>query len=207
MSHFALVRQALKASLVLTVGLSFAACQNYTSRPMCDDDNAALPTGLTGTYTLSFQHEDFTTQTQEFKIDYSADGKKARIFSDEGEDEGRICEIGGQVLLESVDDATGYFQQDRLFVTGMGLTILPVFYDKASLDAAKIRNKVFVVPEDAAKRLGPVATTFAEKWVNRAMALVDEEVLGLVVINEGVRARDLMSHAKTGPVGLTYLRR
>src|SRR4051812_12339810 len=62
------------AALVL-VSLPLAACENYTYAPVCTEANAALPPGIRGTYTLSVQHEDWSTETQELVIDFDGAGR------------------------------------------------------------------------------------------------------------------------------------
>ncbi len=201
------VRLVSKTLAVLPVALSFAACQNYTSQPICNDGNSVLPAGMTGTYTFSIQHEDFTTETQQFTIEYSAATKTAHWLTAAGDDsESRICQVGGQLVSEEKDDTTGFYQQDRLYVTGMGLSFQPLFYDKAALDDAGVTYKIFEVPQGAAKILGKRVTTFAEIWLNRAASLVDEPTLGLVVANDRISSDAVMSYAKAGPIGLTFLR-
>lgn len=202
------VRLVLKTLAILPVALSFAACQNYTSHPVCNDTNAVVPAGMTGTYTLSIQREDFTTQTQEITIDYSQATKAMHWQTADGnENNSRICQIGGQLVSEEMDEATSFYQQDRLYVTGMGVSLLPIFYDRAALDEAGVSSKIFEVPEDAARVLGKRVTTFAETWVNRAASWLDEPTLGMVVANEQLSGDALMSYAKAGPIGLTLLRK
>ena len=52
----------VKAVALLAFLSSTVACSNYTIAPVCNLDNAVSPPGLTGTYTLSLQNEDFSTR-------------------------------------------------------------------------------------------------------------------------------------------------
>lgn len=188
----------MRTALIALATASFlTGCENYTAAPVCNDGNAVNPPGMTGVYTISTQNEDFTTTTQEFSIGVD---ERGRLQDD---DEGRVCQVAGQFIQESFDaDRKGY-SQSRLYVTQMGLTTVPLFYDKAVLDAAGVPTKIFEVPEGARRVLGKDVTEAFERFAARAA----EPVLGLMIDNAQVAPELVMGAARASPVGVTLIRK
>src|SRR4051812_17810140 len=99
----------MKALSLCFAALSLAACSNYTVAPLCNDDNAVLPAGVTGDYTFSVQNEDFTVSTTEIQITGTHGGHVFKSSSLGDDSESRLCQVGGFVIDESfVDIVQGY---------------------------------------------------------------------------------------------------
>jgi hypothetical protein len=159
---------------------------------------------MTGVYTFTVQNEDFTTKTEEIPVGVDERGYVATPDGDD--DETRVCQIRGHFVQESFDaDVKGY-SQSRIYVTNMGLTTLPLFYDKAALDAAGIPSKVFEVPGAVAKVLGRDATALVESALTR-VAVALEPTLGLMVDNGDAAPAAVLAAGHAGPVGLTLIRK
>jgi hypothetical protein len=208
------LRQAVSSLVVLAAAVYVVGCDNYTVAPVCTDDNAVVPPGIAGTYTFTLQNEDWSATTQEITIEAAADGRLKRTRADGASEESRLCQVNGHFVSESFnEDAKGY-SQSRLYVTGMGITELPVFFDRPALDAAGIETLVVEMPETlarAAKRVARFALGEGRlaAWLGAARDGDgdDEPRLALIIRNEAVDGRALMRHSKAGPVGLTLLRK
>jgi len=200
-------RLCVAALILATAGL--AGCENYTAAPVCTDANAVVPAGTTGVYTFSTQDDQFKTTTTAINItDEQGKGQLTRRTAGGDEQESRVCQVGGQIVEETFNEDVKGYQQMRLYVTGMGLTELPLFYDKAELDQAGIPSQVFELPEQARQLLGPKLTRGVEAVAAHVLsAVAADKPTGLMVDNADVSPEALMSHAKAGPVGLTLLRR
>ena len=208
----------MKALRILVSAAALTAlvgCQNYTTAPVCSDANAAVPAGITGVYTVSTQKDDFSVDTQTLKIGVDQKGvfsKKGPSLKDGGE-ESRLCEINGQFIQEGFNAEVQGYEQSRVYITGMGITVTPLFYDKAALDAVGIPNATFQVPHAAAQVLGPKASALMSHALAHlaatAAAILDGEAptTGLMVQNELVKAEAVMARSYAAPVGLTYLRK
>lgn len=207
MNAWTTVSKPLKAVAALAFVSLAVGCDNYTLQPVCNETNGAIPPGITGTYSLSTQNEDFSVKTEEYQV-LAAPNGTMKVLTDDGEDEGRVCQVNGHFIQESYrDDVQGYEQQ-RLYVTGMGLTVLPVFYDKALLDQAGIPTKIFTMPESARRILGVDASKALVGTAERVVSwLGAEERFGLMIDNAAVDPRALMHFSFGSPAGLTMLRR
>lgn len=196
------------ARLVSTLALAagFSACSNYTEQPVCNQDNAVIPPGLTGVYTISVQKDDFTAETQTITIGVGKSGRTLLWHKADGDEESSICAIGGYFIQESYEEKVHGWSQSRLYVTGMGLSIVPLFYDKASLDTAGIPNKIIELPEGARTLLGVRLSRLVETAASHVRAIFDQAASGLVVDNHGIPGAQLMRHALPGPVGLNLFR-
>jgi hypothetical protein len=201
------VRFAARLFIFAVAASSLAACHNYTAAPVCSEANAAMPPGLTGVYTLSVQNDDFTTQTTEIEVLPQRNGHGIIKRRDGDEEASAVCQVGGHFIQESLDEATGGYTQERLYVTGMGLTTLPVFYDRQALADAGITAKVIEVPQGVRRVVGAHVAGMAEALAARAVAALGESVPGLLVHNETTPAAQLMSYGLAGPLGLTLLRK
>jgi hypothetical protein len=192
----------MKAWKILSSCLVVSAlfgCNNYTAAPVCNDANAVAPQGLTGVYTLATQKEDFTVDAQEIKVGVDGKGhmKVAGLNKTGDEDESRLCSIGGYYVQESFNADTKGYEQSRLYVTGMGITTVPFFFDKAGLDADGIPNATFEVPDAAAK----LVHRFSKFLTG------EETTLGLMVDNANVYPEAVMRHSYAAPVGVTLFRK
>lgn len=203
--------QVIVCSLSLTALVALTGCHNYTAAPVCDESNAVVPAGITGDYTLSIQNEDFSVKTEKITISSKGKGRIAmkNLTTGDAKEDVSVCEVNGFYIQESLNEAVSGYEQERLYVTGMGLTVSQVFFDKLSLEAAGIEAKTFEVPENAAAVLGPVATQVIERFGNGAAALVSgkEAILGLMIDNRNTSAKAVMNHSYASPVGLTLLRK
>ena len=189
--------------------LALVGCHNYTASPVCNEGNAVAPVGLTGTYTVTLQRDDFTTYTQVFDVRDEGDGRISRLNRSTGVlESSEVCSIGGYTITETWSDEATAYSHDRLYVTGMGITSLPVFFDKASLDAAGIKSKVIKMPDGARRVMGDTLANWAETAATRVAQVFDgEPTLGLLVDNSDVSPSELMRHSYAGPVGITLLRK
>ncbi len=198
---------ALAALLSSTV-----ACSNYTIAPVCNQDNAVSPPGLTGTYTLSLQNEDFSTTTQEFDVRYS-NVKGQLLLKEEGKavTTSNLCSINGYIVQESFDDEIGYYSQERLMITGMGLSFSPIFFDRNELVAAGVPVEVVELPGkiygmlalglDVAKKEGFVGA------MSKMISGITDPIPALIVDNSNQTSSVVFGAAKTGPVSLNLLRK
>jgi hypothetical protein len=204
-------RIALRLAAIAVAGSALTACQNYTAAPVCTEDNAVVPPGLTGTYTISVQADDFTTQTSEIVVEAAATRNGHAIIkrtADGNEEESLVCEVGGHFIQESFNEAVKGYSQERLYVTGMGLTVLPVFFDRQALTDAGIAAKIIEIPEGVRGVVGTRAAAMLEGAATWLARLGDDEVpTGLYVHNEDVAPAALMRHSLAGPVGVTLLRK
>jgi len=200
-------RLCVVALFLATAGL--AGCENYTAAPVCTDANAVVPAGTTGVYTVSTQDDQFKTTTTTITVTNElGKGQLIRRAAGGDEQDSRVCQVDGQIVEETFNKDVKGYQQMRLYVTGMGLTELPLFYDKAELDQAGIPSQVFELPEQARQLLGPKLTHDVEALATHVLSVfAADKPTGLMVDNASVSPEALMSHAKAGPVGLTLLRR
>lgn len=190
------------------VAFGLMACNNYTVQPLCTDNNAVVPAGITGVYSMSLQDDDFNVQTTEYEVMFNANGRLAKVAANGDAEESRICQVGAYTINESFDATVGAYEQQRLYVTNMGLTFLPQFYDRTALDALAVPYKIFDMPEDARSFLGAKISNFVESVVTRVALALDEEAnKGLLIDNTKVSDATLSSASHAGPVGYTLLRK
>lgn len=199
------VMNALSAALAF---VSLTACHNYTSAPICSDANAVVPPGMTGVYTISVQDEAFAVQTEEYRVGVDTKGRMTTHHLKSGAvDEGRVCQVNGYTIQESFDKDVNAYHQSRLYVTGMGLTSLELFYDKNALVDDGISAKTFELPEETAKALGPVVSRAVERTVAKAVALFDDKALGFLIDNDAVYPEAVIARSYAAPIGLNLLRK
>ena len=203
MSILNLTRHVFKKQApLLCFVLSLSACSNYTMEPLCSEGNAVTPEGISGLYTVSTQDaETFEVTTSEMEI--RAQGGKLLQLSKEGEEESSLCQVAGKIIVENYNKDVKGYEHQQLFVTGMGITQLPIMYGKSSLDAAGVPNSIFEIPTPGDEGLLAKVTAF----VDRALVNYDAAQLGLMINNTGYAPKDIIAHAKTSPVGLTLLRK
>lgn len=199
--------QSARLAGVMVLGAMVTGCHNYTSAPLCNDSNQVNVPGITGTYSFSQQHPmTFEVQTQIMEVRYPQDGVLLRTeVAGSFEEESATCFVSGNFIKESqIDEVNGY-RQEVIHVTGMGVSLNPLMYDKRSLDDAKIPNKVFEMPEQFTGLIG-------QEWAAKVEGLVASVVegsgpLGILVENEGIAPEDLIDHTEISPLGVTLIRK
>ena len=200
-------QQVARLAPVAVCALGLGACQNYTTAPMCHAGNDVSVPGLTGVYTLSTQADDFSTATVELKIGMGETGQLAMSSTDGSSSQAQVCNVDGETLIESYDDTVGAYQQMRFFVTGLGITELPLFFDKATLDAAGVTTKIIDVPDGMKRLIGAKLSGRLAAVLTRLAPLVKGTTPGLLVDNRGIPETVLLRHARTSPAGVSLLRR
>lgn len=191
---------------------STVACSNYTVAPVCNKHNGVSPPGLTGTYTLSLQNEDFSTTTQEFDIRYS-NVKGQLLITEEGKavTASSLCSVNGYFVQETFNEDIGYYSQERLMITGMGLSFSPIFFDRNELVSAGVRVEIIEVP---AKIFGILALGLdvAKKEgfsgaLSKIISDVTDPIPALIINNSNISSNVVFASAKTGPASLNLLRK
>ncbi|MCX6109806.1 MAG: hypothetical protein NTZ90_09430 [Proteobacteria bacterium] len=182
------------------------ACNNYTLAPLCKDANSVVIPGIAGNYTLSMQNsDDYSVQTQDIVIDQTT---KDILTHTSGSDtqEARTCQVGGFNIVETFDPDIGAYKQTRLYVEGMGLTYLEVFYDRSKLTADGIASKIFDLPESASKMLGIVSSARLGTFASTLRKLAKTST-GLMIDNRTISSEALIADSYAAAAGLVYLRK
>lgn len=202
------LRQSRLGTAAVVVGASLlaAGCHNYTEAPLCTDENAAVPEGLTGTYSVTTQNQDFETRTQKFTVEDPESGFVSLLDENGDSQEARLCRVEGKYLVESEKPKVKGYEAQRLHVTGLGLVQTPVFYDRSELEEAGIPTQVITVPESVEAVVGPQWARTIESAVGSAVAAFSD-TKGLFVQNADVPAEKLARHAKEGPIGIILKRK
>ncbi|MGE0172914.1 MAG: hypothetical protein AB7T49_09020 [Oligoflexales bacterium] len=196
-------KQVLSTIAGAALALSMVGCNNYTSAPLCNDENSADIPDLSGTYTVSVQDtETFEVETKEIVVSAHRKGVVSWAQEDGSSEESRLCGIDGRVILESFSDDVGGYKQSQIYVTSMGITESPIMFNKPSLDAAGITNSIFAMPESVRDFLGKELSGKVE----RALTEVSGN-LGLMVDPTGRSPEEILSHAETSSFAFTYLRK
>ncbi len=189
-----------------------AACHNYTSAPLCNDDNAvgSVPPDFVGVYEYSTQDmETFDAATEVVEITAgTAPTKVAGILSQS--DETGFCKIGNVYISESYDDVVHGYEQWVVSANADGLENRRLFYDRQSLEAAGIDYKIFSVPSstpDVVVKLINKAMTFTRSFIRSRHVGGEDEALGILVDPTGHTPSQVLSHGKLSLVVMKLDRR
>lgn len=203
--------KAVKAGSVIGIVLALTACGNYTVNPVCNEQNAVLPPGLTGTYTLSLQNEDFSTVTQEWDVRYNAAAKKMSMINATGEDEEwSVCSARGMIIQESLNEDLGLYEQQRMVVTGFGLIFAPLFYDRNELTQTGVATHIIEIPARLKKLAHKIASDLSTRGLKETVVRLldnDEPVAAMVIENSGTDTNAVLGTAKTGAISLNLIRK
>lgn len=178
---------ARKFAMLVGAVFSFVGCSNYTKAPVCNDGNATRLPGVSGTYTLSVQDEEFNVHTQVVRIVDGGSQVSLKLASGENE-EGKLCHINGWNVVESYDDAAQGYSQMRVNISNVGLSFAGIQFDRQGLTASGIPSEISEIerPEELFKKFAP--KMFSE--VERALS----------IDNSNVSSMELFKHAKVSPL-------
>ena len=120
--------------------------------------------------------------------------------------EARTCQVGGFNIMETFDPDIGAYSQTRLYVEGMGLTYLDVFYDRSKLSADGIPSKIFDLPQSASKVLGIFSNARLGTWATKLRKLAETST-GLMIDNRSTSSEALIADSYAAAAGIVYLRK
>lgn len=189
---------------IAIAALGLAACENYTMAPLCHAGNRLthLP-GLDGTYSLSWQDQEFNVTTESFEIEQGREGllvSARALGSGDPELSAELCSWpNGWIVAQSQQETEGLYRYQRITVGPMGYFVQPIAFDRAQLDASKVPYSV--TPVRRQNLVGQLSGGF----LRATIASGDdnpEESLGLVVDNRAVPLETMMgaAHAVLGAV-------
>lgn len=184
----------------LVASFSLAACQgNFTSAPLCNDQNAISVPGLKGTYTISMQNEKFDVNTVEFHIrPEESDNSRLNLVGRNPQSSettvfnGRLCQLGGRIVLQSSagpnDDGYSY----AVLTTGpANLMLQPAFFDRAELDEGGVNYEII--------KQAPFIPKMGLNFETQSSSLR--------VLNDGVESAAVWKAARLMPAGLILNRK
>jgi hypothetical protein len=193
------MKKILKTASVLATIVLTNGCQNGITHSVCAGKSANLE-GISGSYEVSFQKDDFTIETLKTKIDMDERSGKVKTITflgqREEELEATLCTIGGVHIAERFDTKSATYNLVRLNVSNVGLQFSPLMFDKAALDAAGVKNQIIEVP-NALKHFGLSLLSFNDS----------ETSSYLVVENSELTAEETLRFTKVSPASITYIRK
>jgi hypothetical protein len=193
-----------KASVFLGALLALAGCENnLTTQGLCNSSNTIerLP-GLSGTYSLSIQRQDFTVDKKIFEVK-SESGKLAVQTQDDNDGEEStsvVCGLGnGWVVMQTHHHESNLYSYNRLTVGATGYLVTGIFFDKTKLDQAGVPNKV----TEGLRQFSAVRSLAT----SGLLGSLDEEGQSSLVIDNASVESDLMLQAMhTSPIGFGLVR-
>lgn len=201
---------AIVPTVCLAAALIFTGCDSRTKQSLCQDSQGGLE-GITGVYDMHGRNtETFGIESQTIRIVPDEKSTTLKILSGNNDDTGVICNINGAYIVETKDESTGAYVHGRMFVSQVGLHVVPLLFDKLALDKAGIPNEIATVPDAVRNMIGQSLTMLVEQ----AMAMVsgvisprDDEQQALFIDNTGVPAATLLQSSKPSSIGFNIYRR
>jgi hypothetical protein len=195
-----------KLALNLCAGVSIVllqACDNYTSKPLCNNENATTIPGIEGTYTVSIQGPEYDIATTEVKIESDPanlshlkftgfDKEKSLVSSTDA----ALCHINGRNILQATEENGIGYSYSALLHSAESLTYQPVAFDRVTLDLLGISWKVVQVPTSDRLALG------GQKLIKS-----DSGREGLLVENSGIPLQEVWKTARIMPLGFSLLKK
>ena len=194
--------------VTLVAALSLAGCDSRTAKSLCAEQNGAIE-GLSGIYEANFRN-DTTFGVESMKVRIVPDEKgMAQLKTTNGRDEDetttQICNLNGSYIMETEDKKFGGFTHARMYISQVGIHIVPVLFDKVALDADQIPNKVVVIPAVLRQAIGDLVSEKLEQLASRVFDAEDEKAL--YIDNANVPAAVLLQHGKPSSIGFTIFRK
>lgn len=195
-----------KFALNLCAGVSLVllqACDNYTSRPLCNNENATTIPGIEGTYTVSIQGPGYDISTTEVKIESDPENLSHLKFKGFDKDkslvnstDAALCHINGRNILQVPEESGIGYSYSALLHSAESLTYQPVAFDRVTLDLLGISWKVVQVPTSDRLALG-----------GQKLIKTDNGHDGLLVDNDGIPLQEVWKTARIMPVGFSLLKK
>lgn len=185
-----------KLALVCVVGFSaLTGCENLTTQPVCNESNAAVFEGISGTYYLASLDEEFNRTVEIVNVIVDSENKarfKVRSKKSNSELELAACRIGSHDVIEAHNPDVGLYAQAKLSVTNVGLQFSPFYYDRAQLTEYGIPSSVL---EYDAKAL-------VKRFLN-----LESGPRSLVIDNSKVDGKGLLPLSVQGPYSINLIRK
>jgi hypothetical protein len=106
-----------------------------------------------------------------------------------------VCRINDMYISESYNEERRLYDQQRIFVTNVGVHFAPLMYDVSELADAGVDTKI--ISEEVRKLIGDKLANLVETAAAQIM----------VIDNYGIPATTILQTARTAPAGYHLLRK
>lgn len=190
-----MLRLGKLASVVLVGFVTLTGCENLTTQPMCNESNAAVFEGISGTYYLSALDDEFNRSVELINVIVDEDNKtrfKVRSKKNSTEVELAACRIGSHAIIEAHYQEIGLYSQAKLTVTNVGLQFSPFYYDRSQLTEFGVVTSIL---EYDAKSL-------VKRFLN-----LEGRPRSLVIDNSTIDGKALLPLSVQGPYSINLIRK
>ncbi len=189
-----------------TLAMTAVGCNNYTTAPLCDGTNEAMP-NIEGNYSVNQQDgETFAITRAELSIAREQDGLYW-VFQDGGKSKMEICLIDDNLISQGYDADKQIYSYNHVLIADQALVLTPVMFDTASLQTAAIPYAIKMI-----------SMSEALSWIGHKFNLnslrprftddqEDSEQPALIVDNRGVSGSLVLKSSSFGTGGVVYQRR
>lgn len=202
-SFFGRVKHLVVTGTLATIAVG---CNNYTTAPLCDSTNEAMP-NIEGNYSINQQDgETFAITRAELSIAREQDGLYW-VVQDGSKAKMEICQIGTNLISQEYDADKQIYSYDHVLIADHALVFAPVMFDTTSLQTAAIPYAIKMISmSEALFWLGHKfnLNSFRTRLTDDQE---DSERPALIVDNQGISGSVVLKSSTFGTGGMVYQRR